>query len=380
MWSIVTIIAAMQATGHLGHAPTPPRIPPMAVGNEADKEQLDLARRQGAAYVALVDWERQGAVWSGQTDAADYRLAAAITPAEGEWVRSNGASQWRSPPGGHIHLRVFAEDRGSGRFVPGLQVRAQFLDAGGAVLGETPLPFALYPATDAYGANVVLPAGATRLAIRIAPLQMMRHAPYNGDRFFQDTTGLMPLALAGPATGRTASERAEANPPVELMANRRRALEDTIKVMWAQASSGAEQQSGGMIVTYAIEYAEAFWTFSPQGRFRYTIENESSNRENAHLEVAPRDPRTGRFIPAATVTTQATGPDGGSPRQDTPMLWHSWLYHFGKNVRVPRSGQYRLDVTVTPMPVAHYGRQTGDIWWDPVSVSFPGATIKTGGK
>ena len=359
---------------------TPPRVPPMAVGNEANEKQLDLARRQGAAYAALVDWERRGAAWSGGADAADYRLSAAITPAEGQWIRTGGVSRWRPAPAGQVHLRVFPQDRGSGRFVPGLQMRAQFLDPAGAVLGEAPLPFALYPATDAYGANIAWPAGAAQLVVVIEPMQMMRHDPYNGDRFFQRTTAILPVAFSGAVAGASASARAEATPPTALLATRRQALEDTIKEMWTQASSGAEQQAGGMIVTYAIEYAEAFWRFSPSGTFRYTIENESSNVKNAHLEIAPRDPRTGRYIPAATVTTETTGPDGGSPRQDTPQLWHSWLYHFGKNVRVPKPGKYRLDVTVTPTPVAHYGRQTGDVWWDPVSVSFADAEIKTGGK
>ena len=335
---------------------------------------------QGAAYVALVGWERQGAAWSAEVDAADYRLVTAISPAEGAWSNTGATPAWTEAPAGQVHLRVFAQDRGSGRFVPGLTMRADFLSAGGAVLGGAPLPFALYPATDAYGANVVLPPGTTQVAVRIEPMRMMRHDPYNGDRFSQDTTAVMPLVLAGPVAGRTASDRAEAAPPTGLLADRRQALEDTIRVMWAQATSGAEQQAGGMIVTYAIEYAESFWRFSPSGHFRYTIGNERSNVTNAHLEIAPRDPRTGRFIPAATVTTQTLGPDGGSPKQDTPMLWHSWLYHFGKNVRVPHSGLYTLNVTVTPTPLAHYGRQTGNSWWAPVSVSFAQARIKTGTK
>ena len=377
---MLPILFALAASASQPFVSTPPHVPPMAVGNEADAKQLALARRQGAAYVALVDWERQAAAWSAQIDAADYRLVAAISPAEGEWTNGGGAPVWNEARAGKVHLRVFPEDRGSGRFVPGLTIKADFVSADGAVLGETPLPFALYPATDAYGANLVLPTGATQLVVRIEPMQMMRHDPYNGDRFFQYTTAVMPLVLAGPVTGQTASERAEATPPTQLLANRRQALEDTIKAMWAQATSGAEQQAGGMIVTYAIEYAESFWKFSPSGNFRYTIGNERSNAKNAHLEIAPRDPRTGRFIPAAAVMTETIGPYGGSPKQDTPMLWHSWLYHFGKNVRVPHSGMYTLNVTVTPTPLAHYGHATGDTWWAPVSVSFHDAKIATGTK
>lgn len=374
---LMLAVAAAQAQPLIASKPW---VPPMAVGNEADRKQLDLARRQGAAYAALVDWERQGAAWSAATDAADYRLVAAISSAEGQWLGDGGAAHWQEGAAGQVHLRVFAEDGASARFVPGLTMRALFLSADGAVLGDALLPFALYPVTDAYGANVALPPGTARLAIQIEPMQMMRHDPYNGDRFFRRTVGIMPLVLDGPVTGRTASERAETSPPAPLLAARRSALEDTIRAMWAQASSGGEKQQGGMIVTYAIEYAEAFWRFSPSGNFRYTIENENSNADNAHLEVAPRDPRTGRFIPAATVTTETVSPEGGSPRQDTPILWHSWLYHFGKNVRVPRAGSYTLNVTVTPTPVPHYGRATGNMWWAPASVSFPGARIRTGGK
>ena len=243
-----------------------------------------------------------------------------------------------------------------------------------------PLPFALYPATDAYGANVTLPPGTAQLAVEIDPMQAMRHDPYNGDRFFQLTTATMPLSIAGSVIGQAASERDEVSPPTQLLDQRRQALEDTIKAMWQQASSGAEKQADGMIVTYAIEYAESFWRFSPSGTFRYSIENERTNAKNAHLEVAPRDPRTGRFIPAATVVGTTSSPDGGSPAQELPFLWHSWLYHFGGNVRVPRPGLYRFDVTVTPTPVPHYGHATGNMWWTPVSVSFENAKIKTGGK
>lgn len=62
---------------------TPPHFPPIAVRNEADAKQLALARRQHAAYIAPGKWEQQGAAWSSQVDLADYRLLAAISPAEG---------------------------------------------------------------------------------------------------------------------------------------------------------------------------------------------------------------------------------------------------------------------------------------------------------
>lgn len=359
---------------------TPPHVPPMAVSNEADAEQLALAQRQGAAYAALVEWERQGAAWSARRDAGDYRLIAALSPAEGAWTMYGGAPQWRDAPAGMVHLRVFPEDAGSLRFVPGLDVHAAFLDANGQRLGEAALPVGLYPATDAYGSNVSLPPGATRLLVEIAPLRVMRHDPYNGDRFFAPVTASFALPPLPPPSGETASDRAERDPPEALLKTRREVLEDTLKVMWKQASSGEERRAGDMIVDSAIEYAEAFWRFSPEGTFRYTLENERSAKDNAHLEIAPRDPRTGRFLPAASVSVTLSGADGYRVTDTLPLLWHSWLYHFGRNWRVPRSGHYRMDVTVRPDAIAHYGHATGSALFAPVQVTFPDLLVKTGGK
>ena len=94
IWTISLLMTGTVAAQAQQPQATPVHIPPMAVGNEADKEQLALARRQGAAYVALIDWERQGAAWSGTTDAGDFRLVAAITPAEGSWSSAGGTSAW----------------------------------------------------------------------------------------------------------------------------------------------------------------------------------------------------------------------------------------------------------------------------------------------
>lgn len=74
-----------------------------------------------------------------QRDAGDYRLVAANSPAEGAWTLQGGAPQWQDAPAGMVHLRVFPEDHGSLRFVPGLDVHAHFLDADGQRLGEASL-------------------------------------------------------------------------------------------------------------------------------------------------------------------------------------------------------------------------------------------------
>ena len=362
---------------------TAPSMPPMAVGNEANAEQLKLARREGAAYDALVRWERQGASWSKDGHAGDFRLVAALSPAEGSWSEASGAPAWTDAPQGMAHLRVFPEDGASLRFVPGLVMRAQMLDGSGGVLGETPLIAGLYPVTDAYGANVALPPGVARIAIVIEPLQAKRHDPYNGDRFFKQTTALFDAPARLDTGGQTASERAEASPPTQLKAERVAALKATLQNMWDQASDGGEKTDNGMIVDYAMEYSESFWQFDKNsGQYRYSIENDSSEKTNDHIEVAPRDPRTGSFLGGATVhTVLSRAAKNYRQEYDVPLLWHSWLYHYGGNVRVPGTGRdYTFEVHVTPPTVPHYGRQTGNQLFTPAAVTFENVQFWVGSR
>lgn len=372
-------------------AATPPHIPPEAVGNEANAAQLKLAKAQGGAYARAVAWEREGAAWSAETRAGDFLLVAAISPAEGGWDLTPSGLRWSDPPPGAVHLRVFAADGGDGRSVPGATLHARFVDAAGATLANAPLPAGLYPLTDAYGADVPAPPpGATALVVTIDPLPWRRHDPYNGDRFSTPTVARFALADVRAVSGPPASLRAEHAPP-ELKAGLNQALGDTVTAMWSQANAGSEKKVGDYTIDYAVEYGEAYWEFH-KGRFRYAIENENNARRNAHLEVVPRDGLTGNFLPGVTVKAVVTGPDGPVPPPveadpvgsqgdgGVPLMWHSWLYHYGENWRVPKAGTYRMQVHFTAPTARRYGRASGDRMAEPVDLTFDGVTIKTGQK
>lgn len=370
--------------------PTPGHLPPEQPGNEATEAQLRLAREQGKAYAAAVAWERGGAAWSAESRAGDFLLTAALSPGEGGWDPASGGLQWRDPAPGALHLRIFAADGGDGRFVPGATLHARFLDAAGSQLGEAPLPQGIYPLTDAYGSDVQLPTGTRAIEVRIDPLPWRRHDPYNGDRFSAPTLAVFALASAPQAGGTRASERAE-HAPGALKAALNRALDDTVRAMWKQANAGASTDAGDWRIVYAVEYAEAYWEFR-DGRFRYSIENENSARFNAHVEVAPRDAYNGNFLPGVKVTAALEGPDGpvpppaddgvGAPVQTgaVPLMWHSWLYHYGQNWRVPKGGGYRLHVHVDAPTARRYGKASGNRLAQPVDVVFEDVRIKTGQK
>jgi uncharacterized protein involved in high-affinity Fe2+ transport len=61
-------------------------------------------------------------------------------------------------------------------------------------------------------------------------------------------------------------------------------------------------------------------------------------------------------------------------------MWHSWLYHYGKNWRVPASGDYRLHLHIDPPPAPRYGQRNGRRMAQPVDVTFAPVHILTGEK
>ena len=372
-------------------AATPPNNPPEAVGNEASAAQIAHARAEGDAYGRKVRWEREGAAWSGDVRAGDFHLTAAISPGEGGWDLTPSGLRWSDPRPGNIHLRVFAADGGDGRFVPGAVLHAAVFDAAGKPLLETDLPGGIYPLTDAYGADIAWPAGAATLAVTVEPLAWRRHDPYNGDRYRRAASAVLSLAGLGPVGGEPASARAE-RAPAALKADADRALQSTIDAMYRQANDGAQKRSGDYEIVYAVEYGEAYWEFR-EGEFRYTIENEKSARYNAHVEVGPIDAFTGNFLGGVQVSAVVVGPDGpvppppdsggmGSPTKpgDVPLMWHSWLYHYGQNWRVPSAGSYGLRIHVDAPKQRRYGKASGQRMAEPVDVTFENVTIKTGQK
>jgi hypothetical protein len=359
---------------------TPAKVPPHARSNEADRQQLALATQQGEAYGAAVAWEREGAIWSAETRAGEYRLIAAISPSEGAWLWRSDHLEWLEPPQEMIHLRVFAADGADGRFVPGATLHARLLSANGSPLASAELPYGIYPLTDAYGANISRPDGVATLEVEVDPLPWHRHDPYNGERFYRKVVAFFRLdSLPEQPPGEPASRRAE-NAPDELKRAQNAALEQTIRAMQKQANDGGSQRARDYDVVYAVEYAEAYW--QPSGTaLRYTIENEQSTKYNAHVEAAPRDAFTGRFLPGLRVEATVEREDGAPiSTHDVPLMWHSWLYHYGENWRVPGSGDYKLRLRFDPPSAPRYGKESGRRMTEAADLTFDHVSFIAGVK
>lgn len=142
------------------------------------------------------------------------------------------------------------------------------------------------------------------------------------------------------------------------------------------ADDGAETTVGDYRIGYAVESAEGLY-YKRNGSLEWVEPQE----ENTHIEVAVRDGADGRFVPGLTVYAtliDSNGNEIGTHQQ--PFLWHPWLYHYGRNWKVPGDGTYTLRIHVEPPEFPRHDKENGQRYLKPVEAEFTGVKIKTGKK
>lgn len=165
----------------MAHA-TPPMNPD---SSEATTRQLDLARGQGDAYRAALDFMAYEVAHDGGTqEIDDYLVAYAIEEAEGMYAYEDGALVWHNPDGTNAHVEVVVCDAADGRFVPGLTVTAALVTPHGELLGPHEQTLVWHPMIYHYARNWDVPEdGEYTLRIHIEPAPFPRHDEINGRRF-----------------------------------------------------------------------------------------------------------------------------------------------------------------------------------------------------
>ena len=163
-------------------------MPPMRKSDEAEPNELDMARAQGDAYAkTLKHMATQVADVGGETRAGDYIVAYAIEAAEGMYHPVDGKLVWREPTTETVHVEVSVRDGADNRFIPGLTVHATLIDAEGKVLGTHHQPFLWHPWLYHYGRNWDVPqSGTYTLRVHIDAPDFARHDQENGRRFAED--------------------------------------------------------------------------------------------------------------------------------------------------------------------------------------------------
>jgi hypothetical protein len=164
---------------------TPSSTPPMGSSNEADPDQLDVARAEGAAYRRALEAMREesGAVVKR---AGEFVVVLVQEDAEGMYALEDGRLVWHeAPEDANGHLEIAVADAADGRFVPALDITVTVSRDGRPVL-DTRLPFLWHPFLYHYGTNFTMPgAGEYDVRVHIDPPTFMRHDPVNGKRYEQ---------------------------------------------------------------------------------------------------------------------------------------------------------------------------------------------------
>lgn len=162
---------------------TPPHVPSMDASNEANRDQLGIARAEGEGYRRALEAMREesGAVVKS---AGDYVVALVQEDAEGMYAFEDGRLVWReAAEQANGHLEIAVADSADGRFVPGLDVTATVSD-GRQEIFTAPVPFLWHPFLYHYGCNVKFPGeGRYTVQVHIEPPTFMRHDPVNGKRY-----------------------------------------------------------------------------------------------------------------------------------------------------------------------------------------------------
>lgn len=141
------------------------------------------------------------------------------------------------------------------------------------------------------------------------------------------------------------------------------------------AHDGGEVQVGEYLIAYAVEEAEGMYVPGEDGK----LEWREPDGENAHVEVAVRDAADGRLIPSLKIEATLTAPDGSDVgTHELPLLWHPYLYHYGRNWKVPGDGTYRLRVKFAAPTFMRHDRKNGNRFADGCEVIFNEVRIKTG--
>jgi len=154
------------------------------------------------------------------------------------------------------------------------------------------------------------------------------------------------------------------------------AFQHAVDNMTQKTAHGAEQRVGDYLIGYAIEEAEGLYHLRDGG-----LEWVEPQDENAHVEVVVRNAVDGRFIPGLTVyatLTDSSGDEVGTHEQ--PFLWHPWIYHYGRNWRVPGDGDYTLHIHVDAPKFPRHDKTNGKLYAEPADVTFEQVTIKAGRK
>ena len=141
------------------------------------------------------------------------------------------------------------------------------------------------------------------------------------------------------------------------------------------ADNGATTTQGDYRIGIAVEKAEPLWRHCGG---ELTLD-EPAKTANQHLEVIVTDAGDGRFIPELDIVATLFADDGSTVGAwDLPFLWHPTMFHYGRNVSIPRSGRYSVRLSIAMPTFARHDKVNGKRYEKPVLVEFADLRLEAG--
>lgn len=161
---------------------------------------------------------------------------------------------------------------------------------------------------------------------------------------------------------------------LELARAQGRALADALEHMVEDvADGGGSTHAGEFIVGFAHEEAEGMYAWE-DGELAWQEPDG-----NIHMEVSVQDAGDHRFVPGLNVFLTILDADGSEVgTEKMPMLWHPWLYHYGKNWTIPGDGSYSLKIRIEPPAFMRHDEENGRRFTREVVVRFDDVELETG--
>lgn len=163
--------------------------PPAKSSDEADREQLKMARDQGKVYQEALKHMTQEEADGKSKAAGQYLVSYAVEDAEGMYHMMGGKLMWHNPTDENCHVEIVVQDGTDKRFIPELNVKVTLKDSAGREVGTYPQPFMWHPWLYHYGRNWTVPGpGKYSIEVTIDPPSFMRHDKENGLRYAETVT------------------------------------------------------------------------------------------------------------------------------------------------------------------------------------------------
>jgi hypothetical protein len=169
------------------------------------------------------------------------------------------------------------------------------------------------------------------------------------------------------------SKAAKAN-HLEMAKRQGQTMQDAFNEMANNvAQRGEEKPFGEYLIGYAVEKPEGLYHLEG-GKLVW----KKPKNKNIHIEISVRDAASGRLIPGLRVMVTVLDEKGnevGSHRHK--LLWHPWLYHYGRNWRLPGDGKYTIRVHIPAPDFPRHDQKNGQRFEKSVWAEFKGVKCNT---